>query len=60
LLFWADTHILGKLCERNRDIIGISRGILLLYPSIVVYIIPLIARETAIVAMADVAVLFTI
>ena len=33
MLFWAYTYVLGILRERNRDIIGISRGILLLYPS---------------------------
>jgi hypothetical protein len=32
LPFWADTHVLGMLRERNRDVTGIGRGTLLLYP----------------------------
>ena len=30
--FWADTHVLGMLRERNRDVTGIGRGTLLLDP----------------------------
>jgi hypothetical protein len=32
LPFWAYTHVLGMLRERNRDVTGIGRGTLLLYP----------------------------
>jgi len=33
LPFWAYTHVLGILRERNRDVTGVRRGTLLLDPT---------------------------